>query len=382
LAAGFGLAFALVAATPISARAEDDATIAMARERFKEGVQFFDQKQFDKARAAFLQAYALKRHPAVLLNLAQSELRSDHEADAAKHFSQYLREHKEASEAERQSAEAGLSAAKAELAELTVNVDEEGATVTVDGTTEGQTPLPGSLFLRPGAHSITVRKDGRETTQQVTLGAGQASSATLRLRKSAPPPPRNEQIEPPKPDVAPSEPPVATGEASVEVDTGTSRGREPFFRWAARSPIAWVGGGVAALGLVGGVVFWVGSRNNYADADSIANQIRGQVDKDNTMRPPTMQLSSQGICTRPPTAEYANACRLYVDNADDGDALKNASWLSFGAAATAAAVTVVVYLTTADDSSEAQGATTPRMTTRITPWLSQESQGISLTAEF
>jgi hypothetical protein len=373
-------------ATPLSARAEDDATIAMARERFKEGVQFFDQKQFDKARAAFLQAYALKRHPAVLLNLAQSELRSDHEADAAKHFSQYLREHKEASEAERQSAETGLAAAKAELAELTVNVDEEGATVTVDGTIEGQTPLPGSLFLEPGAHTITVRKEGRETTQQVTLGAGQASSTTLRLRKSAPPPPQNERFEPPKePDAATSAPLAGTSEASVELDAGTSRKREPFFRWAAHSPIAWVGGGVAVLGLVGGVAFWVGSRQNYADADSIASQIRAQVDKDNMdpMRPPgTPPLSSKGICTRPPTTEYANACRLYVDNADDGDALKNASWLSFGAAATAAAVTVVVYLTTADAPGEAGRAAAPHMTTRITPWLSQETQGISLTAEF
>ena len=71
------------AAPPVHASTEDDATVAMARERFKEGVSFFDLKQYDKARAAFLQAYALKKHPAVLLNLAQSELRSGHEADAA-----------------------------------------------------------------------------------------------------------------------------------------------------------------------------------------------------------------------------------------------------------------------------------------------------------
>ncbi len=68
----------------------------MARERFKEGVAFFDKKEYDKARVAFLQAYALKKHPAVLLNLAQSELRSSHEAEAAKHFVAYLRESKDA----------------------------------------------------------------------------------------------------------------------------------------------------------------------------------------------------------------------------------------------------------------------------------------------
>src|SRR5215207_8959224 len=103
------------------ALAQDDETATtMARERFKEGVQYFDQKQYDRARVAFLQAYALKRHPAVLLNLAQSELRSGHEADAAKHFSMYLREAKDATPAEREGAEAGLFAAKAVCGEVAV----------------------------------------------------------------------------------------------------------------------------------------------------------------------------------------------------------------------------------------------------------------------
>src|SRR6186713_1258846 len=118
---------------PAPARAQDDVTLSMARERFKEGVSYFDKKDFAKARVAFLQAYALKKHPAVLLNLAQSELRSGHEADAAKHFAQYIREHKDATEAERQGAETGLTAAKALVGELTLDVDAAGAEVYVDG---------------------------------------------------------------------------------------------------------------------------------------------------------------------------------------------------------------------------------------------------------
>ena len=67
-----------------TARAEEkDAVTEMARRRFQEGVKFFDQKRYEEARGAFLQAYALKRHPALLLNLAQSEIRSGHPAEAA-----------------------------------------------------------------------------------------------------------------------------------------------------------------------------------------------------------------------------------------------------------------------------------------------------------
>ena len=54
----------------------DEATTKAARARFLEGVEFYDKKQYEAARAAFLQAYALRKHPSVLLNLAQSSLRA------------------------------------------------------------------------------------------------------------------------------------------------------------------------------------------------------------------------------------------------------------------------------------------------------------------
>ena len=49
---------ALSVSSPRLAHAQDDATIEMARQRFREGVQFYDQHQYEKARLAFLQAYA------------------------------------------------------------------------------------------------------------------------------------------------------------------------------------------------------------------------------------------------------------------------------------------------------------------------------------
>ena len=55
---------------------EDDAVTVQARARFKEGVDHYDKGQFENARLSFLQAYALKKHPAVLLNLAQSSAKA------------------------------------------------------------------------------------------------------------------------------------------------------------------------------------------------------------------------------------------------------------------------------------------------------------------
>src|SRR5580692_7246311 len=94
LAVALLLALAPVAFAPtvVAQSAADDPTTAMARARFKEGVDFFDKGSFEQARASFLQAYALKKHPAVLLNLAWSCVKSGHALEAERYFKQYLAE--------------------------------------------------------------------------------------------------------------------------------------------------------------------------------------------------------------------------------------------------------------------------------------------------
>src|SRR5882724_1476032 len=249
---------ALSPALASAAPAADDASVAMARERFSEGVAFFDKKDFEKARLAFLQAYALKKHPAVLLNLAQSELRSSHEADAAKHFAAYLRDATDASQAETQAAQAGLNAAKVAVAEVEVSVDESAAEVYVDGTLAGVTPLPGPLYMAPGSHSVEARKNGQSNATQISASAGKQLQASLTLTpKPAPvaaPVPAN-----PAPEAATtpeSEPPVASG------------GRKPFLKWLVGSPVGVIGLGLTGVGVGGGIGFALASHKAYANSDS------------------------------------------------------------------------------------------------------------------
>src|ERR1700679_2252647 len=97
------LAFApAVVAMPSRAQtAAEDPMTDMARARFKEGVSFYDKGQFEQARIAFLQAYALKKHPAVLLNLAWSCLKSGHALEAERYFKQFLVEGKDSTDKQR-----------------------------------------------------------------------------------------------------------------------------------------------------------------------------------------------------------------------------------------------------------------------------------------
>lgn len=377
----------LVSAPLAHAAPSDETTVAMARERFKEGVAFFDKKEYDKARVAFLQAYALKKHPAVLLNLAQSELRSSHESDAAKHFSAYLRESKDASDSERQAAEAGLTATRALVAEVTVNVDEGGAEVFVDSSSEGVSPLAGALFVMPGTHTIEAKKAGKTATLQLNANAGRQLTANLSLapKLAAPPasPAQGEASEPRSEPPAPFEP---------------SGGRKPFFTWLVGSPVGVVGLGLTGVGLGVGIGGALASNHSYNNADSIAEQIRknaaadsGQANPDTSglCSDPGSWLSQRGyganrtpdLATR--VGEYRNACSKYPDNVNSGDTLKTVSTVGFVVGGAAAVGTIIYYFVDPNArESSSKEASAPRRRLTIVPSIGPAQNGLSVMGSF
>lgn len=362
-------------AAPPARAADEDNTVAMARERFKEGVAFFDQKQYDKARVAFLQAYALKKHPAVLLNLAQSELRCGHEVDAAKHFSAYLRESTTASDSERQAAEAGLNATKSAVALLDVSVDESGADIYVDGSLEGTSPLPGALYVAPGTHTIEARKGGKTKTQQVNASAGRQFMAELNFSGKTPPaepvaaaasatkspPPREEPA--PAPEATPSEP--------------ASAGRKPFFKWLVTSPAGVIGLGLTGVGVGGGIGLAVASKKSYDNADSVAAQITHAAAQDSMMQSP----NTRDLCNDPSAwlmkqanppadvagraSQYNAACAKYQDNVHNGDQLKTWSTVGFVVGGVAAVGTVIFYFVDPGAKESSSGSEGKREQRRV-----------------
>ena len=380
---------------------DDDTTVAMARERFKEGVAFFDKKEYDKARVAFLQAYALKKHPAVLLNLAQSELRSNHEAEAAKHFSAFLREAKDASDGERQAAEAGLNATKTTVAEVTVNVDEGGAEVFVDSSSEGVSPLPAPLFVAPGSHTVEARKAGKSATTQINATAGRQQVASLNftpktLPKAAP------VIVAPVPSAPAESTPTPPPEPSVQEapPEPASAGRKPFFSWLVGSPVGVVGLSLTGVGLGVGIGGALASKHSYDNTDSIAAQIKSNAAADsNQVNPDTSSLCSDprtwltshgyvtnmktpDITTR--TGEYQNACSKYPDNVHTGDTLKTVATVGFVVGGVAAVGTILAYFIdpSARESAKDARSHVPARRLALVPTLGPAQSGLTLMGSF
>ena len=321
------------------ARAADDVAVQAARKHFQEGVVHYAEKRFGKARLAFIQAYALERRAAVLLKLAESELRSGHPADAAVHFATYLREYAQEGAAERRDAEKGLAAAKAKVGEVTLKTDAAGAEIFVDGQPEGSAPLPGSLYLEPGNHTIEARKDGRVATITIAAQAGIVTTANVDFGQSAAAPASAPATDAAVPAADPSSAPPQgdSGVSGDEPDSGSKR--VPFLKWVGRKKLAWVGVGVTAIGLTGGIVFAVSASNSYGRADTVADEIRIQAEQDRI----------SGPCEAPATnpqrpGEYVEACGRYSDNMERGDTFRTLSIVGFAVGGAAAVGTVVYYL--------------------------------------
>ena len=319
---------------------QNDALIEMARERFQEGVEYYDKGEYEKARLSFLQAYSLKKHPAVLLNLAQSELRSGRDANAATHFAIFLRENSSADKLERQEAERGLAGAKAKIAEVTIRA-KAGAEVFVDGAAEGRAPLDHPVYLAPGRHQIEARLAGVVDTQSPTLSAGQSAIVAVGVAQPAP---VTAPVAPPV-TMAPAPAPIEVApvtESTVEVgvfeettvsDPGVAK--ENPLEWAQRQPygLAYVTAGVGVTGIVAGIVTGLAASSKYTSADDVRLTILEE----------WAQGGQSGSPCDPARGKYVQACSIWNDEASSGDSLRTVAVVSTVLGVAATAGTVVWY---------------------------------------
>jgi PEGA domain-containing protein len=264
----------------------DEATTNMARARFKEGVKYFDKGQFELARAAFLQAYALKKHPAILLNLGWSCLKSGHTLEAYRYFKEFLSESGvEVTDKQRADANDGLRQTRAALGQIDV-VTSAGATVTVDGENVGVTPLSEPVAVDEGSHVVSVRwPDGAVETQSLSTTVG--VHATARFTKPAPPlaPPRvpppptvtTPAVPPPAPPPPPpvaTEPPQPPPAPPESLPNGPQESAAPQeTRWTTAPVYIGVGVALASAGVAIGALVSKNSAQNNANTE--LSDVRG-----------------------------------------------------------------------------------------------------------
>ncbi|WP_437987180.1 hypothetical protein [Sorangium sp. So ce117] len=423
---------------PLSFAQPSDPVTEVARQRYEEGVKAYDAGRFEEARTAFLQVYALKRHPAVLLNLGQSELRSNHLQDAGKHLQQFLREHAAATPEQRAAAEKAIADVKRKTGFLVVTADANGADISVDGVLIGKAPLLDPVFVTPGKHTLFATYLDRSATTQVDAKIGTATPATLTLGTSgatpatppvgaptpatptaAPTPtppgavpttpaqPPATNIAPPVPGAtapgtmapgaaapSPSPSPAApTSSGAVSVSTSStmgsmssaqaSGGREPFFHWYARKPLAWAGTGVAGVGLVMGIVGSAITVDARSSADDIGQQIETYVAGHQSAIPANRRSQPCGAREDPSgdLPDFRNACgklREKLDRFDGAVPLAITGWVLFGVGVVGTATYAMIDWYPQKQQTAADG---PRITA-IAPFVAPGQATLSVAGAF
>lgn len=261
-------AFAVLLSLPFAsfphtahAQGADDTLVKEARARFKEGVELYDKGQYEAARSKFVEAYALRRHPAILLNLGLSSLKSGHPAEAARYLTQFQREATSATPQEHSDADKAISEARTKDGRLDVSAP-TGTEISVDDNVIGNAPLSDSVDVDPGQHTVKAKaSDGTVDSRTVNtsvgqrlpvkFGPGNSGGAGALATAPVPPPSTNPETPPPADTNTPPPPPPPPAEPSQP-----GKKFNPLAPPKTMFPV-YIGAGVAGAGVLTAILFGV-----------------------------------------------------------------------------------------------------------------------------
>ena len=295
----FGLVVLLHTGVAYAAPREDHASSAAvgdaAKQRFGEGVKLYAKKRYDRAHAAFLQAYALTKNPAILFNLGMTSLKLGDPLHALRYFEQFLRESTTATPDQRARANVGITEARGGLGSIEI-VAPDGADVAVDGEPVGRAPLPAPIAALPGEHAVTITTAAGAKLANIEVKAGMV--ARLKLAGSGPPPP----------------PPSAVSAAPLEPEEHAAPKRPPppeptapgvFAPPATIAPV--YVSGVIGLGALSAAIVLRGIGANADRNTSVALDALGRNGKDASACTGTVDATLASTCSSLRSGERASA---------------------------------------------------------------------------
>jgi hypothetical protein len=244
----------LARAEPARHLAAPDVENEKALQTFKEGIAAFDRRDFEAARVAFLQTFALKPSaPVVRRNLGLAEIYSGHYLEGARRLGRVIHTTDEGTSVDRARMVESLKKAEAHLERVTVEVNVEGAAITIGDVELGSSPLPFAWYLEPGSYDVRVSKVGFVPYSESRMArAGSAQHLRIHL----------------KPIDLPEEPvrdpiPVAAAPLPVESDGGPN----PWLLVA--------GSTLTAGGLVTGLALSMFAASNSDEVDRLGDALAG-----------------------------------------------------------------------------------------------------------
>lgn len=348
----FCISLALGITGAAHAQGGDPAVEREAKARFQEGLTRVQARDFEGARVAFTQAYAVLHKPDILWNLALSEEKSGHLVEALAHFQ--LLDRDLPSSADHKPAQKHAEDLLAETGHVDVTAP-GGTMVSIDGGPEKTCPLEKAFDVMPGHHVVNARIAGAPAKSiELDATAGHVVKADFGTDLPAPPaPPAPGGATPQIGDQGtPVPPPPAP-------DTATSSGGIPTAKLV--TVIAVGGAAVLSAGLAAG--FGVASTNAANTANTDGKNIGG----------------SSSACTNTVNASTCSniASQRSTQSTDHG--ISTALWVTAGVLA---AADVAVWFLWPRSSPSASASTPPAARVQIVPGFGPGGAGLAAVGSF
>jgi hypothetical protein len=202
-----------------------------ARALFRQGNRLYDRQDYEGALHRYRQAAKLYSSYKIDLNIANTLDIMGRRIEAVKLFEKFLERAKgEAPRAALRAAQQRYDALRRKLVSIQVLCSAEGADVTVDDEVVGVTPLQSGIYLEPGSHRLSLRKQGYMPFElELALGAGEHRQLTVPLQPVA------AQDEPLPPVVPAPTPPVKISKPAptpvVPAQENPQQQRKTFWAW-------------------------------------------------------------------------------------------------------------------------------------------------------
>lgn len=258
--------------------------------------------------------------------------------DAAEHLEFSLRNWPAGQEASKKRTQERFAEAKKNVGTLSLKVS-EGAEITVNGKTVGKSPLPGPVYIEPGAATIEAKIGEKSAKKTIAMDVGEAREIELTIEGEAA-------------AVGPEVPPGESGSASAG-GSATADVKPP-----SGSNVRTIGmiasGAVAVIGLGVGVGFYMAKQSAKDDAEGYKADAVKQV--------------GLGGC---PESGATGACANLADANDRAQSSRTISTIGFIGAGVGAAAFAAFFLMPSSKSS-----------TAVHPLLDQHTAGLGAFGRF
>ena len=162
-----------------SAKGPSDEARADAEKRLDEGLDRYAKGDYEGARLAFAQAYAVLASIDLLYNLMRAELKSNHPLEALVHIHQLLR-NPNATPDDRAKVERLLEEANRTTGHVACEAP-DGAEVFLDHVPSGEAPVTEPYDVIAGRHVVEVKANGTSRMIEVDAPAGQLVTVRFSL---------------------------------------------------------------------------------------------------------------------------------------------------------------------------------------------------------